>query len=452
MVRDAAFVASMVLLLPLAVARPFVGVLLLAWFLLMGPERLVYGPAASMPWLTMVFAATVFGCALAGEPRRLPLNVTTILLIALTVLFTVTALAAPGNPAGVLAKWEGIATGLVAALLSAALVTDRRRLHALLWVMAIAIGYYGIRGGVLSIADGGTYRAWAPEGLPIAEAGPLAVAVVVALPLMNYLRLHSRSPVARVGLVAAMALCLVAVVASGSRGALLALAASCVALGWGRGPRAMAGGVAAAVLVAGLALMPSLLGGAGEGAALLDAAPSAAERLATWESAFRLALANPLTGAGFSALSQGEVVGIVSPGAPGRPAGSIWFEVLGEAGFLALAAWIALAVSGLRQARHLAAIPAERADLAWARDLGRMARVSITAFLVGGSFFSLGYWSFHWTLLVALASAAAILRRVEAADPVGADAWPPPAAIPTAGLPDLMPETRVLARSAAAAR
>ncbi|WP_052402341.1 putative O-glycosylation ligase, exosortase A system-associated [Muricoccus aerilatus] len=456
--RDAAFVATMVLLLPLAVARPFVGVLLLTWFLLMGPERLVYGPVASMPWLLMVFAATLFGCLLAGEPRRLPLNATTLLILALMALFTVTALAAPGNPAAGLAKWEGIETTLVALLLTASLLTERRRLHALVWVMVIAIGYYGVRSGVLSAVSGGAYRQWAPEGLPIAESGPLATAVVVTLPLMNYLRLQSRNAVARIGLVGAMGLCLLAVLASGSRGALLALAAACAAYGWTGGRRALPTGLATAALAVTLVIFPVLLplaGGVGAAVDLTGAAPSAAERLAAWETALRLALAHPLSGAGFAGLSDGAVVGIVSPGSPGRAAGSIWFEVLGEAGFLALAGWVALSLTGLLQARRLAALPQERTELAWARDLGRMAIVSIVAYLVGGSFFSLAYWHFPWVLIVAVASTAVIMRRSEVMADARRDGWFPRV---TGGLPEeavapeLLPDVSGIVRSAAVAR
>ncbi|MBI0537612.1 putative O-glycosylation ligase, exosortase A system-associated [Roseomonas sp. KE2513] len=454
--RDAAFVATMVLLLPLAVARPFVGVLLLTWLLLMGPERLVYGPAASMPWLLMVFATTLFGCLLAGEPRRLPLNATTLLILALMGLFTVTALVAPSNPAASLAKWEGIETTLVALLLTAAMLTDRRRLHALVWVMVIAIGYYGVRSGVLSAVSGGAYRQWAPEGLPIAERGPLATAAVVALPLMNYLRLQSRNAVARVGLVGAMGLCLLAVLGSGSRGALLALAAACVAYGWTGGRRVLPAGLTAAAVAVALILSPlplPLAGGEGASLDLAAATPSAAERLATWENALRLALVHPFSGAGFAGLSDGAVVEMVSPGSPGRAAGSIWFEVLGETGFLALAAWAALTLTGLVQARRLAALPEEWAELAWARDLGRMAIVSIVAYLVGGSFFSLAYWHLPWALVVALASATAILRRSEAMGRAEPGAWFPHAigGLPKeAAVPELLPDVSGIARSAAA--
>ena len=100
--RDAAFLAAMAMLLPLIVARPFVGVLVWSWISFMNPHRLVYGFAGSFPWAMTIFVATILGCVFAGEPRRLALNAVTALLLALMALFTLTTFAAiaPADPGG----------------------------------------------------------------------------------------------------------------------------------------------------------------------------------------------------------------------------------------------------------------------------------------------------------------------------------------------------------------
>src|SRR5690606_23820369 len=64
----------------------------------------------------------------------------------------------------------------------------------------------------------------------------LALALVMAIPLMNYLRLVSTNRWVRRGLLAAMLLTAVSALGTHSRGALLALAGMAVVLWW-RSPR-----------------------------------------------------------------------------------------------------------------------------------------------------------------------------------------------------------------------
>ena len=96
-----------------------------------------------------------------------------------------------GDPAAVWAKWqrEKVLLGL---LLTASLLTERRRMHALVWVMVISIGYYGVRGGIFTLVTGGSYRVWGPEQTMISDNNHLAAAMLVTLPMMNYLRQQSR--------------------------------------------------------------------------------------------------------------------------------------------------------------------------------------------------------------------------------------------------------------------
>ena len=62
-------------------------------------------------------------------------------------------------------------------------------------------------------------------------------------------------------------------------------------------------------------------------------------------------------------------------------------------------------------------------SLEWAGDLGRMAQVSILAYLVAGSFLSLSYWDFYWTLLVVLGMAQGLAMAAPVAVPRIATGW-----------------------------
>lgn len=427
--RDLAFMAAMAGLLPLAVMRPFAGVLLWSWISFMNPHRLVWGVAMELPWAMAVFAATMVGCLLAAEPKRLPVNGVAMLLVALLGCFTVTSFTAMGDPTAVWAKWESTTKIIIGLLLTAALLTERRRVQALVWVMIISIGYYGVRGGIFSILTGGQYRVWGPEQTVITDNNHLAAAMLVTLPLMHYLRLHSRHPAVRNLLLAAMILTLLAVVTSYSRGALLGLLGM-AAIMWFRSKRKVVSAIVMTACLAGaIAFMPGQWGERMESIGSYKQDESASERLVLWGISLNLALQRPLVGSGFTGPYNRQVVDTVAPDGPARAVHSIWFELLGEHGFPTFFIWTGLSLTGLFYAIRLARMTRKRPDLAWAHDLGRMGQVSIMAYLVSGSFLSLSYWDFYWTLLVVVAAAHTLAKRALAGEAL------PDGAVPDAAGP-----------------
>ena len=105
-------------------------------------------------------------------------------------------------------KWVQFMKVIVVLLLTAALLTDVRRIHALVWAIVISLGYYGVKGGAFAILTAGEYRVFGPAASMIEDNNHLAAALLVTLPLMNYLRLHSEHRLVRVGLLGAMGLTL----------------------------------------------------------------------------------------------------------------------------------------------------------------------------------------------------------------------------------------------------
>ena len=429
--RDAVFMLAMVGLLPIVIFRPFVGILLWSWISFMNPHRLVWGAASEMPWAMAVFAATLLGCLIAREPKRIQVNPVNLLVLALMVCFTITSLTAQGMPDAVWAKWSQVIKVLTGLMLTAALLTERQRVHALVWVMVISLGYYGVRGGAFTILNGGNYRVWGPEQTMITDNNHLAAALLVSLPLMHYLRLQSSHKLVRQGLLAAMVLTLLAVVGSYSRGALLGLLAVSFMM-WLRSKQKV---VSAVVMVAGLAgaiaFMPGDWGGRMESIGSYQQDESASERIVLWQISAKLAAARPLVGSGFTGPYNRTVVDTVAPGGPARAVHSIWFELLGEHGFPTFFVWVGLTVAGMFSAIRLARITRDREDLRWAHDLGRMGQVSIVAYLVSGTFLSLSYWDYYWTLLVVIGSALVIAKRELAQQP--ASTLTPAAAVALGG-------------------
>ena len=80
------------------------------------------------------------------------------------------------------------------------LMNSRVRVHSLIWVIVICIGYFGTWGGVLGVITGGSHKLIGPPQSPIEDKNHLALAMVITIPLMNYLRIHSENKLVRLGL------------------------------------------------------------------------------------------------------------------------------------------------------------------------------------------------------------------------------------------------------------
>jgi probable O-glycosylation ligase (exosortase A-associated) len=404
-VRDLALLLTMLPLCALAVARPFVGVLLWSWISFMNPHRAAWGFASELPWAVAIFGVTVVGCVVAREPKRFRPNTAMVLMVLLILGITATSAVALA-PAGVVwDKWDRTFKILLGALLTAALLTDRRRIDALIWVMVISIGYFGVRGGVFTLATGGSYIVLGPPQTSITDRNALAVALLVVVPLMNYLRLQSVHRIVRIGLAVAMGFSLLAAIGSQSRGALVGLVATAGVM-WLRSSGKLASGVVLVAVVATIiAFMPDSWVQRMNTIQEYGADESAVGRLTIWVTSYKLAAMRPLVGGGFIAQQFPEVVDLVTPGTFARAAHSIWFEVLGEHGFPTTLVWLGIMVCGVAYSIRIARVAKGQPALRWAYDLARMAQVALVAFVVGGSFLSIAYWDFYFTLIVLLGAA-----------------------------------------------
>lgn len=408
--RDLIFLTLVGLLLCVALARPFVGILLWSWISFMSAHRLLWGAAAGLPWAMLSFLATIVGCLVAQEPKRVRVTAIMVLFALFAAFVTLTTAMSIAPPGVSFRMWDRVMKIIVALLLTAAFLTERWRLHALVWIIVIALGFFGVRGGIFTLATGGGFRVLGPPDSMIGDRNHLAVALLVSIPLMNWLRMHSAHRLVRIGLFAAMGLTLISVLGSQSRGALIATAAVGFAL-WLRTPNKLVSGPVIAVFLAGaISFMPQSWVDRMQSIQNYEEDASAMGRIRMWEAATNMAIARPL-GGGFRAIYFQEIVNRYAPGVTARATHSVYFEVIADHGFVGFAIWTAILACGIWYTLRIAALARDRPDLRWAYDLARMSQVSIVAYMTGGALLSLSYWDVFWTLLVILGATHAMVRE-----------------------------------------
>ncbi len=412
MLHSLILLAFLAALTVLALIRPMAGVIGYECFTFMSPQQETYGATGALPVALIVALATFVGCVINSEPRKFATNGVTMLMVAFLLQATLSTIFAQAPSSIVLPVYTDLLKSFGFLLLVAALLTTRMRVHALVWLIVLAIGYFGVKGGLFTIISGGNDHVYGPPNSILSDNNQLAVGLLTVLPLMNYLRLMSAHRMVRLGLIIAMLLTVIAVVGTYSRGGLLALFAMSAFLWWNSKGRIKSGILIAIGLMVAISIMPSQWTSRMYSIQHFHHSDSANDRLTVWRQAFGIALANPIVGAGFKATATPSVIHRYYPDAHQRATHSIWFQIVSQGGFPLLGIFIALNVVSVIKLHRIRWRTRGDPALQWIDQLCRMIEVSMIAFLVGGSFLSLGYYSLFYTLLVVVGALGAIVQTV----------------------------------------
>jgi probable O-glycosylation ligase (exosortase A-associated) len=222
--RDIFVTAVIFGLLPFVFKRPWVGILLWSWLGYMSPHRLTWGFAYNLPFSMIVGLVTIVAFVASKEKKDMPWTRETIVLLIFIgwMLFT-TFFAFYPDLAWF--QWNKVWKIQLMVFLTALIITDRQKLHWLVWVIVLSFGFYGVKGGIFTIINGGAYRVQGPAETFIQGNNEMALALVMTIPLIRYLHLQETRKWIKTGLASAMVLTGVAAIGSQSRGGLVAMVA-----------------------------------------------------------------------------------------------------------------------------------------------------------------------------------------------------------------------------------
>jgi hypothetical protein len=99
----------------------------------------------------------------------------------------------------------------------------------------------------------------------------------------------------------------------------------------------------------------------------------------------------------------------------GRAFHSIYFEVLGEHGWIGLAIFFSIFAVFFLDMRRIRRQVRHRPDLEWLGDLARSLSHSVLIFLAGAAFVGIAFYPLQYYLFALAVSASAALRRAAAA-------------------------------------
>jgi probable O-glycosylation ligase (exosortase A-associated) len=406
----------MAVLLPMTLLHPYIGALLWVVFGLLNPHRLAFGPAHEFPFAMVIAIFTLLGMILTRDHREIKGGAPAFILAIFILWACITTIFAL-NPHDAFPMWSRVMKIFAMTYVLMFLLHTKRQLELLLLAIVCSIGFYGVKGGIFTILTGGSGMVLGPSDSLLLSNNHLAVANVMTIPLFAHLFQQVRNKWARMASLACMLLIAAAVLGSYSRGAVLALAAMGLLL-WARSSHKVV--TIALILTTALVLiplMPERWDRRMQTIETYEEDGSAMSRINAWKTAWNIAIDRPL-GAGFEYPNPAVIAKYSPQEISTTPvAHSIYFQVIGEHGFLGLALFLIFWAAVWRESESARRFARDRAHLKWAYSLMSMTQASLVGFAVGGAFINIAFWDMPYYLFALIALTQYVVRRSDAAQP-----------------------------------
>ena len=449
--RDLFLLALLPLMLYAMAQRPFIAVGMWVWTALFFPNGWVYGPAGYIRYNLLFTAVAIIGYLIYKHKPKVELGVIggfVLLFFLWTIGSTITTIGRPDIAIEYLIRFFKVVMLFVFVVLT---IKDKLHVDFVLWCLVLSVGFYADLESLKFLASGGGHKIVGMSGHVLGDRNELSLAFVMTLPIAFYLlgEYGKQSRLLHLALLGTMAALVIGVIGTSSRGGFLALTALGVYM-YVKSERKVLLTVLIVALVIGLAPYIS-----DDYVNRMDTIQTAEEdssfmgRVVSWKLSFILASQHPFFGGGFKSLEYFPVwtslsreffsyswfyTGVALPNTlVARAAHSVYFQVLGEHGFVGLALYLGCLISTFLKAGAVVRKARRGGAPEWLRTMATMLQLSVFAFALGGAGLSFAYVDlifclFGLVLVVEKRLLPATLRQVAAAGQASARVAPLPVA------------------------
>lgn len=424
--RDLVILAAMLVFVPLAVSNSLIAYLLWGWTALFAPNAYVYGFMRSVPF-NLTFALISITLILMGrDPKRgrFVLPRTSILFVLFGIQATLSFEFAYDGLIRNSELYGNLIKALVFCLLMPCVITTRARIHAMVITLGLGLAFHGIVEGLKFIASGGGHII---QGLAkFGDNNHFAVVIIMSVPMLIYIYRYSAQKLLRWVALGGLALTIVAVVATHSRGGFLSLAVMSLWMVFNSRRKMLGVLILVGGLVALVALAPAswsermnTIKDAGEDTSFMT-------RVVAWKVSSEIALSRPLVGGGFHAVQAQHVwdkfreqdgllrfVNTPYRAQKAFAAHSVYFEILGDLGFPGLLLFLTILANSIITCFQIKRLVRRNGGVnKWAADLANMLAASMLGYIIGAAALSLGYLEVMYIFAMLIQVVHLVVRKM----------------------------------------
>ena len=404
--------------LALGTQAPFILSLGYVWIDAFSPQDVASMFLNQLP-IAMIMGVAAIGAYIAMDRRSPPqLNIITVCQVLLALWSTVTLIWAV-NPATAFSKWNWVSKTLLFSAFLPFSIRSRIQIEAFAQVYFFALAGNLLPFGMKMAISGGGYGqnlGLVGGNAGLAEGSTLATVAVMTVPLGLFLSKHGQL-LPKIFAVkylyyALVAAALLTTVGTFERTGLIGLLVLAVATFVKSKHKIL---VLFATTVCGIVIAYITSGAWTSRISTIgtyQADSSAMGRILVWQWTLDYVRSNPLGGS-FDSYVINHITFADGEEAFGKAFHSIWFEVLGELGWIGLFLLIALFIGAQLMLRKVARQVRNIPELAWCRDLAAALQVSLVVAAVCGSFIGIAYRPYiHYPLAMSVCLWAYVRRSL----------------------------------------
>jgi putative inorganic carbon (hco3(-)) transporter len=402
--RDYVLTAFIFAILPVCFFRPWLGIIAWYWFGIMNPHRNTWSFAYTMPFAMLIGGATLIGGFLLARDRRpIPWSREIMIMLLLMAYFTFTTLFA-WAPTNAWAQWEKVFKIVLMTVVATMFIYGYERIRTLMWTIVICIGFYGVKGFFFVLRSGGAERVQGPDGSFLEGNTFIGLAFMMVLPLMVFMaRSEQRTWLKRI-LYMMAALTVVSTIFTYSRGAYLGLVVVLPLIFLNAQRKMVAASILIPAVLIGPLVLPDSIFQRADKIENYETDGSANQRLQSWTVAWNLAKDYPLTGAGFEFEYSPNEARWLSYGSDkykwalqhSSAAHSIYFQILGQHGYVALLLFLALLFGTLKNLSQIKRAALTNTHTTWVTGYASGLQVGLVGYMTSGAFLNSAYFDLAW--------------------------------------------------------
>ncbi|MBV1799979.1 putative O-glycosylation ligase, exosortase A system-associated [Siccirubricoccus sp. G192] len=425
MLRSLYVVLVYLAFLALGVVAPFVFSLGYVWVDTFNPQRIDYIMLPLFPVSLVMGAGAVGGYILLDRRSPPPISLFMVLTLALAIWVTLTTAFLAVAPDAAWAKWDWASKTILFSAFFPFIFRSRIQIEAFLQVYIFSLTIHFVSAAIKTIFSGGGYGrvlsvAATSGDYGLAEGSTLAAVALMVVPIIFFLRAHTRilpksilTDALYAGLVAAA---IIGAIGTYARTGLIGMVVVGVAM-WIRTSRKITFGIIGAVAAAAVIYLTS--DAWNERISTIqdyDQESSALGRILAWKWTLQFVASNPL-GGGFDAYRINQIVFPATELHPeplvvyGKAFHSIYFEVLGEHGWIGLGLFLGLVATTFLTQQVVVRRTRKVKELEWCRELALALQVSLLTMLACGAFIGIAFQPMFYYLFAISSCLGLHVRR-----------------------------------------
>ncbi len=411
--RDLAVVILFVFLIFATLRKPYIGVSAWVWIALAYPAGWAWGFSTSLRINFTIALLTIISYVFYKGKPKVNFDGSTVLIIlfwGIAFISTVTTESLLNDT--VWQKFSELSKTIILYFVAILVLAKKVHLDTLIWSIVLAVCSFAAMEATKYVISGGGHDIAGLYGHILGDRNDLAVAINMCIPLIVYLISETKHKYLKLGLIALLVLNVVSVVGTSSRGGFVGLIIIGVYFFIKSKKKFLLSVIVAISLPIFMTSVPSQWSERMETVSSATSDDSFVGRLWAWKISAKIAN-NNIFGNGFYAtqdplawrLYRDEIDDFgfiytkpVPASKPPKAAHSIYFQVLGDLGYIGLTIFVLLLASMYLRLQRLRKL-AKLRSMDWCYNLCSMLSVSVIAYGITGANVSMAYFDLFFVLV-----------------------------------------------------